>query len=707
MKATIKVYEGSNEILSKILDEGVYRAGRSEFADIVLPSDSVSRSHLELRVTEAALYMTNMSTAGKVKLNGKPRETGELADGDELSLGPYRIVVFHGAREDQLQPMPPDLPQTPEGGEASPEGPGNFGALDDESPSDEPPAEVVPEAPAIPDFGGGAEGGTAGGGGGGAAPALELEREREMAPIEGGTALNRAETQVEIKPVVAKLIFEEGPRAGEEMFLEAYEVALGRSKKADIFLDDEKLSRLHAKIARVGMGYRLIDLNSRNGTYVNGMRVLEHPLNSFDEIQIGNSRIKFLIHDLVISDIAKGQMPTVAGVPIEQTKSLQMAPLDSEQLMQLQSSAGPSQLDDPFAPWAQQNQRSGSLMKALLIAVGVIVVVFLVLPSKAPAPKPEPKQEVAAQKTPANIPQEFLELSPAIQRHIEGLYNSALKSADTNNFKEGLGYLDQIHKVLPYYKESLELQDKWTRALKEQEIEEAREKAKRDEKEDLRLYLEEGKEYLKEWDFERAGEAFNAAIVIDPTNKLAAKGLKAVEYKVRSIEDIPPDKDPEQEKRKMVADLFQKAVAAFTNKSYQLAIDTADKIRSIELKGETQYLAEAKQIIDRSRMLQKEEFEPFLIQAKEKYAEGDYNASRDLCEEMLKRDSAYDEAKDCATKAKKQLNRLAKEAYTHGYILESMNRIEEAKQYWNRARNYVREGDDYYDKVMKKLEYYQ
>jgi tetratricopeptide (TPR) repeat protein len=221
------------------------------------------------------------------------------------------------------------------------------------------------------------------------------------------------------------------------------------------------------------------------------------------------------------------------------------------------------------------------------------------------------------------------------------------------------------------------------------------------------MYLKEGIEYLKEGDFDRAAEAFNSAIVIDPTNKVAIKGLKAAEARVRDIEQLPPEKDPEEDKRKLVSELFQKAVNAFTAKSYQEAIDTAEKIRQIELKGDTQYLNEAKQIIDRARILQKEEFEPFLIQAKEKYAEGDYNASRDLCEEMAKKDSSYDEAKECVLRAKKQLNRLAKEAYTHGYILESMNRIEEAKQYWNRARNYVRQGDEYYDKVNKKLDYYQ
>jgi tetratricopeptide (TPR) repeat protein len=74
---------------------------------------------------------------------------------------------------------------------------------------------------------------------------------------------------------------------------------------------------------------------------------------------------------------------------------------------------------------------------------------------------------------------------------------------------------------------------------------------------------------------------------------------------------------------------------------------------------------------------------------------------------MLKRDPSYDEAKECVLKAKRQLNRLAKEAYVYGYILESMNRLEDAKQYWNRAKNYVRPGDEYYDKVNKKLDTYQ
>jgi tetratricopeptide (TPR) repeat protein len=346
------------------------------------------------------------------------------------------------------------------------------------------------------------------------------------------------------------------------------------------------------------------------------------------------------------------------------------------------------------------------------ILVGAVVgllLVYLLLPGGDPAREAAKvaNEKVANVNIPPAMPKEYAELGEEMARAIEGHYNSALKAADVQDFDSAVGHLKSIHENLPFYKKSRELLEKYQKKLKEKQIAEAQERAKKDEKQDLAMYLQDGLEYLKEGDFARAGESFNSAIVIDPSNPVAAKGLRAADAKVRDIDQIPPEVDPELEKKKAVLTLFQQAVAALQQKKYQEAINTAEEIRKVELPGDTQYLNEAKQIIDQARVLQKEEFEPFLIAAKEKFAEGDYTESRNLCEEMLKKDGSYEDAKECVLKAKKNLNRLAKEAYTHGYVLESMNRIEEAKQFWNRAKNYVRPGDDYYDRVMRKLEYYQ
>jgi pSer/pThr/pTyr-binding forkhead associated (FHA) protein len=660
-----------------------------------------------------------MGTAGKVKINGEMVETAEVKDGDEIFVGPYRVVIFHGDRYPATEP-PADMMNN------------NIPGSEEAQNSEEPPPDpnFVPEEQVNPlDNNAAGNENVYDGNFGSPEP-----QAAGGLPVEGSVALSHAETVVEMKPLVAKLVFLEGPRKGEELFLETYEVSFGRSKKADIYLDDPKLSRIHAKIARVGMGYRLLDCNSRHGTYVNGVRVLEHPLNSFDTLEFGSTKIKFLIHDVLSNEMGKGALVEVSqskapALPSDSTKSMQWEERASgvvldfkksknnEPALYGQSPKSP-EIDPEFNGFKKPGRLSSQKTKILLVVFGVLLVALFMIPSKKDTgsiTKPETAQKgpqppalpaIDAKLSP-QMSKEFLELSPEAQRAVEGYYNTALKSADHEAYDEAVLNLKKIHEILPYYKQSREMMDQYTKKLKEKQIVEATEKAKKDEKQELALLLEEGMDNLKEGEFDKAAEAFNSAITLDPNNQTALKGLKAAEYKVKRFEDIPPEKDPEQEKRKMVGDLFQQAVEAFRLKSYQQAIEKAEAIRKVELKGDTQYLNEAKQIIDKAKMLQKEEFEPFLIQAKEKFAEGDYNSSRDLCDEMLKRDPAYDEAKECVLKAKKQLNRLAKEAYTHGYILESMNRIEEAKQYWNRAKNYIRPGDDYYDKVNKKLEYYQ
>ena len=68
MKMLIKIFEGDKELLAKSVGDGVFRFGRSDFSDFVLNHESISRSQLELRITELSAYITNMGIAGKVRI---------------------------------------------------------------------------------------------------------------------------------------------------------------------------------------------------------------------------------------------------------------------------------------------------------------------------------------------------------------------------------------------------------------------------------------------------------------------------------------------------------------------------------------------------------------------------------------------------------------------------------------------------------------
>ena len=98
---------------------------------------------------------------------------------------------------------------------------------------------------------------------------------------------------------------------------------------------------------------------------------------------------------------------------------------------------------------------------------------------------------------------------------------------------------------------------------------------------------------------------------------------------------------------------------------------------------------------------------PFIKEAQALFEHGDYNASRDLCEVMLQREPKAVAAQEILAKTRRQLQRLSRENWEYGTLLESVNRVEEAKQYWHRASFYVRPGDHYYDWVKERLEHYE
>ncbi|MDP2271142.1 MAG: GGDEF domain-containing protein [Archangium sp.] len=76
------------------------------------------------------------------------------------------------------------------------------------------------------------------------------------------------------------------------------ELLIGRAGEADAWLDEEGVSRKHARLVRTAEGGQLIDLSSRNGTWVNGTRITQTELKEGDLVQIGASHIlRFVFQD--------------------------------------------------------------------------------------------------------------------------------------------------------------------------------------------------------------------------------------------------------------------------------------------------------------------------------------------------------------------------------------------------------------------------
>lgn len=96
-------------------------------------------------------------------------------------------------------------------------------------------------------------------------------------------------------PRVGMIVVRQGKEPGRIFEVRKERLTIGRSRESDIFLEDLAVSRLHTTVARAENGqYVLRDENSANGTYVNGKKINEHILDEGDEIQVGQTVLRFV-----------------------------------------------------------------------------------------------------------------------------------------------------------------------------------------------------------------------------------------------------------------------------------------------------------------------------------------------------------------------------------------------------------------------------
>jgi tetratricopeptide (TPR) repeat protein len=457
---------------------------------------------------------------------------------------------------------------------------------------------------------------------------------------------------------IPALEFLTGTERGRLVQLDRSQATIGRTAENDIVLESEAVSRCHARLLVEGGAVRIADNRSKNGVLVNGERIRDRILADGDIVQLGNFLFRF--HgDLRGEGVRMSDRPGPYAFGTPYT----IPPMATTQPYAHPPGGHPG---DPFdatraaMQLAIAERRSPYFFYGMLLAVLVCGAVLIasrfagpIVPSVVP---PDTATNGAVEQAPKSVA-----LAPEPERDVEP------PTAREAPPVMPVPVAPQPEAPAP-------------------DVPTVEEVAAMDDRKAIEIYLNEGRDFLKRGDFANAAQAFQIALVIDPRNATAMKGIRAAEFQTKHLdavvlESVPkvirpradksekaekakpeakaeppkPRVDARAEAQKKIDGLLRDARAALEQKRYSDAVRLGDEVLELDGKAYGRSGTEAKQLVERAKSAQREEFEPFVQQAKELIVAGRAQSGLELCEEMLRRDPNYGPARECAAQARRML----------------------------------------------------
>jgi DNA-binding NtrC family response regulator len=170
----------------------------------------------------------------------------------------------------------------------------------------------------------------------------------EPAPVEHITATRTlvVETRTTLKLRKCRLSIVTGQGAGKELISEKERIRVGTHISNDLILEDRTVSRHHFEIQYTDKGYLIVDLNSTNGTFLDGRRVERAYLSAGASIRAGSAILSFapLDEEIDIEPDRAGQLGGMVGQSAKMRQIFglirKIAPMDVSVIIQGETGTG-------------------------------------------------------------------------------------------------------------------------------------------------------------------------------------------------------------------------------------------------------------------------------------------------------------------------------------------------------------------------------
>ena len=281
-------------------------------------------------------------------------------------------------------------------------------------------------------------------------------------------------TTVGLVPSTPTLVFYDAyGQVDRTISLSGSRSVVGRDPGANIFIDHPKLSRRHFEIYREGNTYSIQDLESANGTFVNGQGLTpgqRYVIQSGDEIAIYDLKMRFVIRDLSFEDRAyeaqRSLAPLNDGFEDEDEYERQQSPPltlssegdgafampqgnpNSEGYQNIDMGGTP--LNSPMSGTFDKKNKT-QIFRGLIVVVLLLAGVLYFIQQETAPVTGEPKVEKS--QTP------FDKLSPEQQEVVRQLYKSAQLYLQQAKYELTRQEIIKLHQIIPYYEDSKQIEE--------------------------------------------------------------------------------------------------------------------------------------------------------------------------------------------------------------------------------------------------------
>ncbi len=495
----------------------------------------------------------------------------------------------------------------------------------------------------------------------------------------------------------------------DKYLLDLEKTYIGRdSSRCQIVLNEPDVSTVHAVISKNNMTIILEDLNSSNGTILNGDRINKATLSHNDEFVIGS--IAFTVK--FRSDFLKEENSTL--MPVEENQSIEI-----EEVVEIQVEDG--ELLDALGDLVGAASTEKSIIKriwkddakrkiAIYILLGAALV-WMYLPDDLIKPAVQKsKKEISKDLSKGIVSNKTgKKLSDEERQSLSARYEIAKYHYYEGRYREALEDFQKIYSIDPNFNSSLQsliaLSKEGLSKLEEQEKKRVMEQALAEKKIKIKEFLVKATEFVKDHRAELAQEVFNDIAKLDPEN-IEVSRLKIElddwlrEKAKKELEELTKKKSRDDKVEKL-----KPGKLLFIQKEWFKAAGRLDDFLKIKDMDED-LTKEATDMLKISRDEIAGAVLPLVGKAKSLMEGQDLKGAYEIYQQILKIEPSHTEALSMIGDIRDQLTIKARKIYREAIISESLSLFQDAKEKLQEVQQVSPVDSDYYKKASDKLKDY-